>query len=196
MYINKSIILTLPIIILLLLGINSNSNEIEEPINKLIVREKKQSIRIVLSWGKKPKNLDAHLWFKDIHLFYNGINGRRSGLYSSIDRDDIDSYGPETLTISQVVAGEKYIYAVHDYTNKTNIHSKQLSFSDARIYIYKYYSNKPIKIYYIPRNKTGNIWFVFYIDERGDFIEINKFYSTNSDSGDILPILIENNQQK
>jgi len=39
-----------------------------------------EPLRIVLSWGKRPKNLVSHLWFKDIHLFHDGQTGRMSGL--------------------------------------------------------------------------------------------------------------------
>jgi len=52
-------------------------------------------IRIVLSWGANPRDLDSHFVGEDIHVFY----GNKSAKGVNLDCDDTNGYGPETITI-------------------------------------------------------------------------------------------------
>jgi len=79
-------------------------------------------IRIVLTWGENPRDLDSHLYTPEIdgtshHLYY-----ANRGSYSvdaspniSLDRDDVTSYGPETVTIAVSFEGE-YEYKIYHYS--------------------------------------------------------------------------------
>ncbi len=89
-------------------------------------------MRVVLSWGEKPFDLDSHLIFPGGHIYFDS----KEGTDANLDVDDTDSYGPETVTISKKHFGESYIYAVQDYSNKGLPNSNYLSASKARVFVY------------------------------------------------------------
>jgi hypothetical protein len=130
--------------------------------------------RIVLTWGSRPADLDAHLTGpnpegKDFHIWYRNrimIAGK-----DFLDRDDTSSYGPETITIYKPAKGE-YLYAVHDYTNRQNSRSRALSNSDAVVQVYA--ENKLLQTFQIPRDMTGTLWKVFKIDKNQRLVAINS----------------------
>ncbi|MCW8631650.1 hypothetical protein OQH38_16240, partial [Acinetobacter baumannii] len=59
------------------------------------VQTKLGSMRIVLTWGEKPLDLDSHLNYSNQHIYWSNKEGHQANL----DVDDRDSYGPETITI-------------------------------------------------------------------------------------------------
>lgn len=126
-------------------------------------------MRIVLSWGNNPSDLDSHLVYPSNHIYFESKFGRDANL----DVDDTDAYGPETVTLQTKHSGEKYYYAVHNYTYKDSESNLSLSNSDAKVFVY--IGSTLIKTYYIPRNEEGTLWSVFYIDENGEIHDINKF---------------------
>jgi hypothetical protein len=133
-----------------------------------------EEFRIVLSWGLKPRDLDAHLSGprpngEDFHIWYRHrvkIGGR-----DFLDRDDTNSYGPETITIYKPAKGI-YKYSVHDYSNRNRNNSARLSLSNALVQIYG--NNKLLAIFEIPARQRGNCWHVFEINEAHEIIPINK----------------------
>lgn len=126
-------------------------------------------IRIVLNWGSEPKDLDSHIMYPEGHVFF----GNRRGDNSNLDVDDINGFGPETITLEKKYSGKKYVYAVQNYTDLKHQNSDSLSLSDAKVFVY--IGQSLIKTYYVPKNKIGNLWVVFSIDENGDFHDINEF---------------------
>lgn len=78
-------------------------------------------VAIVLTWGAQPSDLDSHL------VGPNGSGGRFHCYYAArtpvpfvrLDVDDVDGFGPETITVSQVsgsfVAGS-YSYYVRNFS--------------------------------------------------------------------------------
>ncbi|RLD53829.1 MAG: hypothetical protein DRJ01_18855, partial [Bacteroidetes bacterium] len=86
--------------------------------------------RIVLTWGSRPRDLDAHLRGPNpeggnFHIWYRHkilIAGK-----DFLDRDDTSSYGPETITIYKPAIGD-YYYSIHDYSNRKQKRSSKLSF--------------------------------------------------------------------
>lgn len=56
-------------------------------------------MRVVLSWGEKPFDLDSHLIFPGGHIYFDS----KEGTDANLDVDDTDSYGPETVTISKSI---------------------------------------------------------------------------------------------
>ena len=153
------------------------------PVNNLTyalspVMEQLDGMRIVLSWGEQPLDVDSHLSYPGNHICYY----HKTGAMANLDVDDTDSFGPETITIDKKQQGQKYIYAVHDYSDKDISGGSRLSnVSDARVYVY--IGNSLIRSYNVPRNKKGNTWVVFMIDENGSFQDINKFYDANEWEG-------------
>ena len=135
-------------------------------------------MRIVLNWGKNPYDLDSHLTFPGNHIFFQ----HQIGSSSNLDVDDTDSYGPETITIENKRFGEIYHYFVHDFSNKNDLNSNKLSASDAKVFVYV--GQSLVKTYYIPKNKIGNVWNLFKINENGEIIDINTVISkTTQDVG-------------
>lgn len=112
-------------------------------------------IRIVLEWGEYPRDLDSHLegntsTGRSIHVFY----GNKEVEGANLDVDDISSFGPETITITDI--GGEYEYYVYDYTMSGNIGT-----SGATVKVYTPGSSAP-KVYSVPAI-TGNTWNVFSI---------------------------------
>lgn len=140
-------------------------------------------IRVVLSWGETPQDLDSHFGFPENHVYFE----HKEGADANLDVDDVDSYGPETITLEKKHDGEKYVYAVHDFINKTNSGSTGLS-SASRAKVFVYIGQTLVKTYYVPPRQTGTLWVVFGIDELGEIHDINKFTSaqTSEEAGRIL----------
>ncbi|WP_409417014.1 tetratricopeptide repeat protein [Flavobacterium sp. PS2] len=128
-------------------------------------------MRIVLNWGKYPEDLDSHLSFQGNHIYFQ----HKKGNMANLDVDDTDSYGPETITIENKKFGEAYHYFVHDYSNREDMNSSQLSASGAKVFVYV--GQSLVKTYYIPKNKKGNVWNLFKINENGEIIDINNIIS-------------------
>lgn len=137
--------------------------------------------RIVLSWNESPKDIDSHLVYGNSHIYWNNQNG----VQGMLDVDDTDGFGPETITIKKSLNGNRYIYSVHDYTNKDESFSSKLSESGAKVLVYA--GSTQIETFYIPQGKIGNLWVLFTISEYGDLIPINKFTTVhNLDEADSL----------
>lgn len=91
------------------------------------------AIRIVLTWGESPNDLDSHLEGTSsdgtsIHVYWSS---KHSGSdIAELDYDDTTSYGPETITIYDV--NGTYDYYVHDYTE-----SGTMSSSGAVVTVYQ-----------------------------------------------------------
>lgn len=130
-------------------------------------------MRVVLSWGEKPFDLDSHLIFPGEHIYFDS----KEGTDANLDVDDTDSYGPETVTISKKHFGESYIYAVQDYSNKGLPNSNYLSASKAKVFVYV--GSSLVRSYSVPAGKRGNIWTVFKLNPNGEFEDINSVTSAN-----------------
>ncbi len=153
------------------------------PVNNLTyalspVMDQLDGLRIVLSWGKDPADIDSHISYPGNHICF----ATKTGSMANLDVDDVDSFGPETITIDRKQSGQKYIYAVHNYTDKQSLAGTRLSsVSDARVFIY--IGNTLIRSYKVPHNEIGNTWVVFMIDENGSFQDINKFFDASTWQG-------------
>ncbi|MBB8641896.1 tetratricopeptide repeat protein [Escherichia coli] len=130
-------------------------------------------MRVVLSWGEKPFDLDSHLIFPGGHIYFDS----KEGTDANLDVDDTDSYGPETVTISKKHFGESYIYAVQDYSDKGLPNSNYLSASKAKVFVYV--GSSLVRSYSVPAGKRGNIWTVFKLNPNGEFEDINSVTSAN-----------------
>lgn len=129
-------------------------------------------LRIVLDWGRSPSDLDLHLEkVGQYHISYHDekIADDHS---ATLDRDDINGFGPESITITDLDENAVYNCYVHDYSNRNNPKSTKLSKSKARISVY--YNNKLKSIYSVPMNKeSGTRWDVFQLNG-GKIIDLNR----------------------
>lgn len=131
-------------------------------------------MRIVLNWGATPADLDSHISYPNNHIYFSNMEGTDALL----DVDDTTSYGPETITIQRKHDGEKYVYAVHDYSNGDKTNSSMLSNSGAKVFVYV--GQTLIRTYYVPTNKVGNLWTIFAVTESGEFQDFNTIKNVTS----------------
>ena len=129
------------------------------------------TIRIILTWGEKPLDLDSHLYCvnnQKYHVFFSNEKVDNANL----DVDDTNSYGPETVTITKVNSDDKFEYYVHDYTNRSSTDSDKLAKSNAVVRVYD--GNNLIATFKVPTNKKGTAWHVFdYDSEQNEITPIN-----------------------
>lgn len=125
-----------------------------------------QNLRIVLTWGATPRDLDSHLLStlnSNYHTYYSAKNHyENSVLVANLDLDDTTSYGPETTTIYKLVGGEQFSYYVHDFTNRKSSSSTEMSNSGAKVVVYS--GSTVVAVYYVPIGYAGNLWHVFDYD--------------------------------
>lgn len=121
-------------------------------------------LRVVLTWGENPLDLDSHLTGpspegKPFHIFYNHKTSDYNGeTMAGLDLDDTTSYGPETTTIYSAVDGT-YSFYVHDYSNRDSDNSTALANSGAVVQVYA--GDKIIGQYNVPTDIVGTTWHVF-----------------------------------
>jgi hypothetical protein len=124
-------------------------------------------IRIVLTWGQAPDDLDAHLTGPNadpsrFHVFYSSRGSQDSEIntppFAKLDVDDTREEGPETITITRLNLGN-YRYSVHDFTNEGNPGLSELGRSGARVELYLPGVPSP-RTFFVP-NQPGNLWTVF-----------------------------------
>ena len=134
------------------------------------------NIRIVLTWGATPSDLDSHLTGKTpsnntFHVYYSdqiyNYNGEQM---ANLDVDDVTSYGPETITILKNIYGT-YTYYVHDFSNGGSSYSTALSSSGAVVKVFS--GSEQIAEYHVPTNKDGIYWTVFRITQDGTIVPVN-----------------------
>lgn len=124
-------------------------------------------IRIVLSWGTEPRDLDSHLFGPDgsggrFRIAYNARGSLTSSPDAALDVDDTSSYGPETVTIVERRPGV-YRYAVHHYSGSGSISS-----SGAVVQVYR---GGTLLARFEPLSGAsgqGDVWHVF--EMQGDSI--------------------------
>lgn len=123
-------------------------------------------LRIVLTWGYSPYDLDAHLFGPTVpgngtfHTYYYSKNyyyGNSN--IANLDLDDRYSYGPETTTVNKLNKSGTYRFYIHDYTNRAKSSSKALSQSNAKVTVYL--NGKLKAVYHVPVNRGGTVWHVF-----------------------------------
>lgn len=141
-------------------------------------------VRIVLTWGATPDDLDSHLFTPydstlgdaTYHIWYGN---KSDAVGNNLDVDDTTSYGPETMTIP-VLRNGLYKYYVADYTNcnGNNPASYDMSRSGATIHVYT--ANGLNATFHVPVNTSGVIWEVFEI-RNGAIVPIQRYYSNIDD---------------
>jgi len=130
-------------------------------------------VRMVLDWGKSPRDLDAHFEKKNsYHISYRNRKRTKDGT-AMLDRDDTNGFGPETITVTSLDYNGSYEYRIKDYSNR-NRKSDQLSKSGAEVKVYA--KGKMMHHFKVPSNMKGSTWTVFKI-KNSKIISINKLSS-------------------
>ena len=127
-----------------------------------------ERIKIVLDWGEFPWDLDAHVVDGTNHVYFSV---KKQGNLE-LDRDDVNSYGPETITILDPSKDKVYSYYVFDCSNSDNPESSRLSYSQAQVKIY--FGNEFVESFKITPNKKGITWHVFDVVKGNKIVKKNK----------------------
>ncbi|MDK9584628.1 tetratricopeptide repeat protein [Lelliottia wanjuensis] len=141
------------------------------------------SMRVVLGWGSSPSDLDSHMVYPGNHIFFD----HKLGDNGNLDVDDTDSYGPETITLTRRENGKPYVYAVHDYSDKSDPDTKNLSNSEAKVFVYV--GGSLVRTYYVPKDQSGNLWTVFKVNENGAIEDVNNIKGISVGASDIDNVL-------
>lgn len=135
-------------------------------------------IRIVLNWGVSPADLDSHLigttdntMNEYFHVYYGNKNYSGNEQFAFLDRDDRSSYGPETITLTNLDSEGHYVYSIHDYTNQGNTQNNALRLSEAMVNVYS--ESNLLATFPVPESEVGNVWKVFEI-VNGQIVPLNE----------------------
>lgn len=120
--------------------------------------------RVVLSWGENPRDLDSHMTGPDgqggqFHVYFANRGSATAPPFVSLDTDDTQGFGPETITIWEQFAG-LYCYSVHRFGG-----TGTLSSSNATVEVFQ--GDTRVNTFDVP-DGTGEVWTVFSL--RGDEI--------------------------
>lgn len=132
------------------------------------------TLRIVLSWGQDPADLDSHITGKlsdgnDFHVYFSNKQATdpNGTVVAKLDIDDTTSYGPETITL-QWANDVTYRYYIHLYSGNGT-----LSTSNANIKVYS--GSALLYSFDVPEGSgTCRIWDVFTF-ENGVLTPTNTF---------------------
>ena len=133
-------------------------------------------IRIVLNWGPYPEDLDSHLFtpYTGSGVYHISYMNESDEEGNNLDVDQLDGYGPETITIHDVKDGT-YKYYVVDYTNCGDEDSIEMSLSDATVTVYT--SDGQVQRFNVPTDRPGVVWEVFEIRNKR-IVPINRYYDS------------------
>ncbi len=132
-------------------------------------------IRVVLTWGVAPRDLDSHLWLpasRAFHVYFANMGNCNAHPYACLDVDDVTSYGPETITIRQRYQG-RYVYAVYNYSGESAITG-----SNGRVRVYG--SSGLVADYQVPTSGSGRWWYVFDLDGATGAITTRNYITGSS----------------
>lgn len=125
-------------------------------------------LRIVLTWGDEPLDLDAHLigptlnQSDQFHVYYMDKSYEVGGTeVAFLDVDDTYQYGPETITVYQMNDSGTYSYYIHDYSNSVLQTCDKLANSGAKVQVFA--GEQLIATYHVPSG-NGTLWHVFDFD--------------------------------
>jgi len=140
--------------------------------------KKLEAFRVVLNWGRSPADLDLHAVYPGNHVMFS----KKVGADAFLDVDDTDGMGPETITVHKRHNGEKYVFAIHNYSAGGRHGTRSLSSSGAKVFVYV--GESLLKSYYVPPGRTGALWAVFAVDEQGAIQDLNNIVDI-PDHGDV-----------
>ena len=132
-------------------------------------------VRIVLTWGLNPYDLDTHLTGpttsgERFHIYYVDqlVN---DGSNVSLDWDDTNSYGPETITIDAYLPGT-YRYSVHNFSDQDSEGGLGIYESPAKVEIFDI---NGVIASWTPKAfvaGSGNTWRVFEFSIANDVVSV------------------------
>jgi len=135
-------------------------------------------IRLILTWGPSPSDLDAQVKFFDASgneqckLYWNN---KKCGDYATLDVDETNggNNGPETITIKDIPDGLTAMYYVYDFSNKIGRTMSWLN-SDAKSTIFSPSGGGSTVVPYDSDKIDGERYFVVGCFGSGGYSEFSK----------------------
>lgn len=144
-------------------------------------------LRVILTWDREPEDLDAHMLIpggadlsnheseqdkaakkKGANVHWSESGSKDAPYYTILDVDDLDSFGPETMTVYKVHEKGTYHYYVHNFSEHPDI-----KVSKAKVEVYT--AAGLFKTFRVPATGSGLFWDVFTMDGATMKIsEVNK----------------------
>jgi len=118
--------------------------------------------RFVLQWGQKPNDLDLHLVAKDFHISYRNMKGAAQKAH--LDRDDIASFGPETITLDNIIFSNKYDLYVHNFSGDSQFNGQ------AQVSVYK--DSQLDQVVYLPKTKKRYVKVLEIIHNKINYVNV------------------------
>ncbi|WP_420031205.1 tandem-95 repeat protein [Vibrio toranzoniae] len=124
-------------------------------------------MRIVVTWGESPQDMDNHLWLYDTetgseldHIYYRDMShDLGEGNVVQQDVDDTNGNGPETITIPNYQDANMH-YSVHNYTNRSwDVDGVE----DVQVQVFVGDTLVETFTPELPENPSGEHWHVFDI---------------------------------
>lgn len=138
-------------------------------------------VRIVLAWGATPKDLDSHLEYGDAACRDGGFHCQvvwnqktKIGGHLTLDVDDVDGFGPETVTVKGTTwTKPRRGYSVFNY-NTVNMPSNpgSISTSGATVKVFK--STGLVRTYNAGPSQVNAWWQIFCLDANKNLIDVGQ----------------------
>ena len=142
--------------------------------------------RVTLTWGPQPADLDAHLTGPDgaggrFHVFFGDT--APSGAGATLDHDDTDGGGPETVTFTPTHDGT-YRFSVYNYSEQSAAGAQSMWYGQPYVTLYDgdgqaggWSMAQFPRAYAFPNDPPpatlGNTWRVFEVVKSGSTITVN-----------------------
>lgn len=137
-------------------------------------------IRVVLTWGSSPRDLDSYMFCQlsnekrkeQMLWFRNPRFEIENKLICALDHDDVRSFDPETITLYEPRTGE-YTYYVRNYYEEV-----EMGDYGATVRIYMGNSMFPAYSFHMPKEK-GACWEVFSLNSATNRIQFKNEFLEN-----------------
>ncbi len=140
-------------------------------------------MRIVLSWGATPLDLDVHLLTPEIEgdtyeVYYSYKGNSSAAPYALLDLDDTNGYGPETITLYDTFTGTYKCY-VYNYSG-----TPAITASNGVVRIYN--DQGILETIYVPNTGEGNYWYVCDVDGATGSVTVVNTLSSSAPDGAVF----------
>lgn len=111
-------------------------------------------MRVVLTWGENPRDLDAHMIDSENNL--NNYSNPEIG-EMILEADDTDGFGPEVTRVDKLNNGKEYMYYVNNYSSGSygTLEKVDIYYGDSLL--------KSISISTANGDKESSYWKVFSV---------------------------------
>ncbi len=131
---------------------------------KAMWRDNNETFTIRLTWGSSPRDLDSHLKGQRsdnefFHTFYSEKTYSEGRTIASLDVDDTNGYGPETITLN-TLGGRTFYYYVYCFSGCSKI-------SDATVVLTNTTTGATQTFKSNDATGSGEYWNVFALKSNG-----------------------------